>query len=423
MASVYAATHRNGKRVAVKILNPELNAYPEVRARFLREGYVANKVGHPGAVSVDDDDVASDGAAFLVMELLDGETLEALRERSPGGRLPAHEVAALMDQVLDTLSAAHAQGIVHRDLKPENMFLTRDGVVKLLDFGIARLREGSGDAKTATATGTLMGTPAYLSPEQARGRWSEVDGRSDLWSAGATMFALLAGRCVHQAETANEVFGLAMMQAAPALRSVAPDVPAEIAALVDRALAPERDARWPDARAMQRALRAVAAGCAPTLVVPASKAVVERAPTPDAAAPAASHATAPALTSSAPAPRETSARRIGLGVALTGVAGVVAAAAVAAWPRSGAPAPPAAAEPPLSAAPVVSAAAAATAPPSVAPAATSVSVTDLPDVVAATASATAPRARPRAKAAPPPAPASAKPSAAGPADPLSARKW
>ena len=442
MATVYAATHRNGKRVAVKILNPELTSIPEVRARFLREGYVANKVGHPGAVSVDDDDVAPDGAAFLVMELLDGETLEARRERSPGGRLPAQEVAALADQVLDTLAAAHAQGIVHRDLKPENMFLTRDGVVKLLDFGIARLCEGSGGAKTATATGTLMGTPAYLPPEQARGRCAEVDGRSDLWAVGATLFTLLAGRCVHEAETVNEVLALAVMQPAPALRSVAPDVPDALAAVVDRALAREKEKRWPDARAMQQALREAVAGGAPTLAVPAPRAAGER--DSNATPPTAPHATAAALTLRTLAPQETTARRLRLGVALAGIAGMIAAGAYAAWPRSRAPAPRAAADAPPSAVPVVSMIGAGPRPPSVAPIEEPVSVADLPDVAPAIASAAAPPARPLPAAAPKPAadeggsrgkpgsaskppsppsaPTSAKPSAVNPSDPFSARR-
>ena len=254
MASVYAATHRNGKRVARKFLNPELSAVPEIRTRFLREGYVANKVGHIGAVSVDDDDLTPDGAAFLVMELLEGETIEARRERAPDGRLPVKEVAELMDQVLDTLAAAHEQGVVHRDLKPENIFLTSQGVVKILDFGIARLKEGS-PSKSATTPGTLMGTPSYLPPEQARGRWEEVDWRSDIWAVGATMFALLTGRCVHNADTVNEVLLCAMTEPAAPVRSIAPDIPVELAALVDRALAREKDARWPSARAMRAALR------------------------------------------------------------------------------------------------------------------------------------------------------------------------
>src|SRR5450432_3710748 len=140
MAVVYAATHRNKKRAAIKMLHPELSMDATIRERFLREGYVANSVGQRGAVSVDDDDVSEDGLAYLVMELLDGETIEQRWERK-GRLLSPHEALSVMDQLLDTLAAAHARGIVHRDLKPENMFLTRDGAVKVLDFGIARVRE------------------------------------------------------------------------------------------------------------------------------------------------------------------------------------------------------------------------------------------------------------------------------------------
>ena len=143
MACVYAATHRNKKRAAVKVLHREFSTDTAIRERFLREGYLANSVGHRGVVTVDDDDVTEDGAAFIVMELLDGETLEQ-RWRRKGHRLPLEEVLAVADQVLDALAAAHDKGVVHRDLKPENLFLTRDGVVKLLDFGIGRLKEMSG---------------------------------------------------------------------------------------------------------------------------------------------------------------------------------------------------------------------------------------------------------------------------------------
>ena len=140
MAAVYAATHRNGSRAAVKVLHSELTINPQVRNRFLREGYVANAVGHEGAVRVIDDDSAEDGSMFLVTELLDGETLEQRRIRC-GGRLSEDEVLCLAEPLLDVLIAAHAKGVVHRDLKPENVFVTRNGQVKVLDFGIARLRE------------------------------------------------------------------------------------------------------------------------------------------------------------------------------------------------------------------------------------------------------------------------------------------
>jgi serine/threonine-protein kinase len=195
MAAVYRATHRNGNRVAVKILHPELSMSEDVRARFLREGYVANRVQHKGAVRVLDDDV-DDDVVFLVMELLEGETLEARWTRS-GRHLLPDDVAHWATALLETLGAAHAQGIVHRDVKPENLFLTTDGDLKVLDFGIARLLDAKG--AHVTRTGRLMGTPAFLPPEQALGYVHDVDARSDLFAVGATMFTLLAGRYVHEA--------------------------------------------------------------------------------------------------------------------------------------------------------------------------------------------------------------------------------
>jgi len=203
MASVYEATHRNGNRVAIKMLHPHLSINADLRARFLREGYVANKVNHQGAVRVLDDDMTEDGAVFLVMELLKGETLDA-RWESRGSRLAHREVCEYVHQLLDVLAAAHGQGVVHRDIKPENLFLTRDGVLKVLDFGIARLREASG-AEGATQTGRMIGTPAFMPPEQALGRSRQIDGQTDLWAVGATMFTLVSGHYVHEAETMEEM--------------------------------------------------------------------------------------------------------------------------------------------------------------------------------------------------------------------------
>lgn len=252
MAAVYEATHRNGARGAIKLLHPELTIDPGVRARFLREGYVANTVGHRGAVRVLDDDALEDGSVFLVMELLEGESLESRRLRL-GGKMPAPDVLAVADQILDVLVAAHAKGIVHRDLKPENVFVTTDGQIKVLDFGIAKLRQ-SADASRSTRTGSPMGTPAYMPPEQARGRWEQVDGRSDLWAVGATMFTLLTGRVVHEADTINEQLLAAMTIPAPSLASFEYFGPALVAA-VDRALAFDPAQRWQDAASMQEAVR------------------------------------------------------------------------------------------------------------------------------------------------------------------------
>jgi serine/threonine-protein kinase len=219
----------------------------------LLEGYVANSVGHEGAVKVLDDDTADDGSLYLVTEHLDGETLEDRRLRF-GGRLDEDEVLCIADQLLDVLTAAHAKGIVPRDLKPENVFLTRAGQVKVLDFGIARLREFS-SSSSATETGSTMGTPAYMSPEPARGLCDEVDARSDLWKVGATLFTLLSGHVVHEGRTTNEHLPSAMTQAASPLVSVAPGVSPAVAHLVDRALAYDRGKRWSDAGRMQEAVR------------------------------------------------------------------------------------------------------------------------------------------------------------------------
>jgi eukaryotic-like serine/threonine-protein kinase len=273
MACVYAATHRNKKRAAVKMLHPEYSTDPEIRERFLREGYLANSVGHRGVVTVDDDDVAEDGSAFIVMELLDGETLEQ-RWRRKEHRLPLEEVLAVADQVLDALAAAHDKGVVHRDLKPENLFLTRDGVVKLLDFGVGRVKELNG-AVTSTLSGATMGTPAFMAPEQARGRWDEVDEQTDLWGLGATLFTLLTGEYVHEAQTVNETLALAVTQPARSVMTLRADLPERAGALIDRALSYAKSERFPDARAMQAEVRLVYAqlsgqdvALAPQLSVP-----------------------------------------------------------------------------------------------------------------------------------------------------------
>jgi serine/threonine-protein kinase len=258
MASVYAATHRNQKRVAVKMLHPELSSDAQVRVRFLREGYLANTVGHPGAVTIDDDDVTEDGLAFLVMELLEGETLDVRAEERSGNRLHVEEVLGVGDRLLDVLAAAHAKGICHRDIKPDNLFVTKTGVLKVFDFGIAQLREGPAPAAAVTRDGSIMGTPAFMAPEQARGRWDLVDAQTDLWAAGATLYTLLSGRFVHEADTVNEQLALAMMSPAPSLGEVAPHVPPRLVAAIDRAIAYKKTDRWPEARAMQAELRAIA---------------------------------------------------------------------------------------------------------------------------------------------------------------------
>lgn len=254
MAAVYEGTHRNGKRGAIKMLHLEYSTDADLRTRFLREGYVANTVNHPGAVNVFDDDVAEDGSVFIVMELLLGKTLEELSQSRPDKRLGILETLRITDSLLDVLAAAHEKGVVHRDLKPDNIFVMDDGVVKVLDFGIARMRDVQANSKM-TKTGNAMGTPAFMPPEQALGEWNRVDGRTDLWAVGATMFAMITGRLVHEAETLNQLLLKAMTHPAPPIRNVLPGLPSEVAEPIDKVLAFDPNARFSDARAMQAAVR------------------------------------------------------------------------------------------------------------------------------------------------------------------------
>jgi hypothetical protein len=251
MASVYAATHlRNANCVAVKLLHNELSVDRDNVARFLREGYAANSVGHPGTVRVLDDDRADDGSIFLVMELLEGETLETRSARTQS-KLAVTEVVRIIRALLNVLAAAHAKGIVHRDVKPENVFLTYDGEVKVLDFGVAHLRQSSSNV---TEAGTVLGTPAFMPPEQALGRTDQIEVTSDVWAVGATAYWLLSGRFVHMGSTSAETTVFAATRPAPPLATVASDVPAAIAQVIDRALAFKQEDRWPSALAMREAL-------------------------------------------------------------------------------------------------------------------------------------------------------------------------
>ena len=258
MAAVYAGVHRNGARAAIKVLHPSLARRPELRERFLREGYAANRVNHPGVVKVLDDDVIEtgpdEGGAFLVMELLDGVSVEDRLERGPP--ISEKELLAIAIAVLDVLEAAHKADVVHRDLKPENLFLARDPdkpnappKIKILDFGLARVAEGN-----KTMAGIAIGTPSYMPPEQAAGRVHEIDARSDLFALGATCFRILAGRTVHPGESALAICTLMAKEPAPKLRTVAPHVSPKTASAIDRALAFSRDARFPDAASMRAAL-------------------------------------------------------------------------------------------------------------------------------------------------------------------------
>jgi serine/threonine-protein kinase len=254
MAVVYKATHRNQAEFAIKVLHPELSLSEDVRTRFLREGYAANSVKHTGAVRVVDDDVAEDGAAFLVMELLDGVACDTLLAQQ-GGRLPLEAACAIGVELLDVLATAHANGIVHRDIKPANLFLCRDGTLKVLDFGIARVRDTMAAGIHSTGTGgMLLGTPAFMAPEQALGATGDIDARADIWAVGATLFCMATGEVVHAAENAQRMIITLATQQPRSLTTLLPDAPAVVVAVVDRALSLDKERRWSGATAMRQAL-------------------------------------------------------------------------------------------------------------------------------------------------------------------------
>ncbi len=258
MATVYAATNQATKaRAAVKVLLPEFATDADVRERFVREARIANSIQHAARVAVLDEGLSDRGEIFLVMELLEGATLD-VHARKLGAALSLEQKLALFGPVLEVLGECHAAGIVHRDIKPANIFVTAAGQVKVLDFGIARLREGK-SAVEATKQGTVLGTPAYMAPEQALGLSDLVDGRADLWSVGACIYTLLSGRRVHRARSENESMVLAATRSAESIAVIMPDLPVEVVAFVDRSLAHDKSDRFDDARAMRGALGALLA--------------------------------------------------------------------------------------------------------------------------------------------------------------------
>lgn len=258
MGTVYAATHvRNSARVALKVLHPEVEREAGSRERFLREGYAANRVGHPGVVTVLDDGVTADNIVFLVMERLEGQPLDAVADAA-GGRLSVAETLRYAIPWLEVLAAAHAAGIVHRDLKPENVFVCTNGVVKVLDFGLASVREAV-NQKRLTTTGIPLGTPAFMPREQALAHWDEVDARSDVYSIGASLFTLLTGQLVHDGRTVPEIIVAVSTRPARPIRSIAPEVPSGLASVIDRSLQFRPEDRYAHAGQMLAALRAATA--------------------------------------------------------------------------------------------------------------------------------------------------------------------
>jgi eukaryotic-like serine/threonine-protein kinase len=252
-AAVLQARHRNGRRAALKVLHPHLASHERTRERFLREGRLANLVSHPGVVAVLDDFMTDEGSAVLVMELVEGQTLAAMAKEA-GGSLDATEVVAAACAVLDILATAHDVNVIHRDIKPENILLSSTGTHKLADFGLAALGHELG---MLTGTNAALGTPAYMSPEQARGDSLQMDARTDIWGLGATMFTLLTGRYLHASSAPKNLVVAAATEQVPSVASIAPDMYAPLSRIVDRAVRTNKEERWPNARAMLAELRAL----------------------------------------------------------------------------------------------------------------------------------------------------------------------
>lgn len=239
----------SGQRVAVKLIKPEYASSQEVNARFVQEARAAASIGHPNIPGVIDAGTDDDGP-YLVMELLKGETLADLLDRRAAGPQEALIIAA---ETVDALRAAHAVGVVHRDIKPENIFLVGGAddrkSVKLLDFGISKILTEQAMGGGLTRVGTAVGTPDYMSPEQASG--NRVDGRADLWSMGAVLYEAISLKTPFEGESYQQLLSRILLHPHTPLIEAVPAVHPEVSALIDRALQKEPGQRYQDAGAMR----------------------------------------------------------------------------------------------------------------------------------------------------------------------------
>jgi serine/threonine-protein kinase len=269
MGAVWEAKHLRlpGKRVVIKVLLFGATD-ATVLARFRREAEIGSRLGHPNIVQVIDFNTLPDGTPYIVLELLQGESLASRLLRGP---LPLEQVTSIVTQVGSALAAAHREGVVHRDLKPDNVFLcptdlggeVRD-VVKVLDFGISKIR---GANTVLTQDAALLGTPQYMAPEQATGRNDEIDARTDVFAFGAMTFEMLAGKAPFTGDTLAAVIHAIVYTPTPPLAALAPatDVPPAIVAAVERAMEKNRDARFPDVNSFVKAVTSRSLATAPTV--------------------------------------------------------------------------------------------------------------------------------------------------------------
>jgi eukaryotic-like serine/threonine-protein kinase len=282
MGTVFLGRHKViGRLAAIKLILPELSMNEEMVARIFNEARVTAAISHPGLVDIYDFGRHGNGCAYLVMEYLEGESLAQHLDR--GGRLQLEVALALGRQIAAAVAAAHRQGIVHRDLKPENVFLVADDEnavglrARVLDFGIAKLAAGDRITAVRTRTGSLIGTPAYMSPEQCRGASGVVDARSDIYSVGCILFEMLCGRRVFEYEGLGEIIAAQLYESPPAPREIEPALPEWVEAVVLRALAKDPADRQSTMEQLFAELRG-ARHAAPRLTPPPAEAVA-RVPT------------------------------------------------------------------------------------------------------------------------------------------------
>jgi len=266
MAAVYRARHLAfGEVRAIKVVNNRLADDEDFLRRFRNEAVVARRLQHPNAVRVDDLDMTEDGRPFIVMEYVEGQNLrEVIRHQ---GALSLRRSVVIARQVAAALAAAHELGIIHRDIKPDNILLTGTGeseTAKVLDFGIAKMKESAlGDSgAVATRTGMVVGTPQYISPEQAMGRrGSELDGRADLYSLGVVLYEMVTGRLPFESDTAMGIILHHLQTPPPEPREVRPDlgIPDALSGVLMQALQKDPSRRFASATAMANALQGVLA--------------------------------------------------------------------------------------------------------------------------------------------------------------------
>jgi hypothetical protein len=255
MGIVFAATHELlHQTVAIKLLLPELAEHPDAIGRFLNEARASARIRSEHVASVMDVGTLEGGAAYMVMEFLEGSDLEAIL--SADGVMSVEKVTQCMLQALEGIAHAHALGIIHRDLKPSNLFLAAqpDGSlsIKVLDFGISKAPRREDDG-TATRTHEMLGSPLFMSPEQVRSA-KTVDARSDLWSLGVIMYRLLTGTTPFVGDNFGEVLAAILVQPYAPVTKARPDVPAAFSDLVDRCLERDRDRRYANAAELAMAL-------------------------------------------------------------------------------------------------------------------------------------------------------------------------